>query len=76
MGLLIILIGYFFDFKNDKKNFFKDIRTGAIFFIVNILFFTFIHQFLNIGLLYCIFSFGAEIIIVFSLKAYIESRKD
>lgn len=74
MGLLFILIGYFLDFKNDKNTFFKDISIGITYFFINALFFGVLHLFFGLGLLFCIFGFGIEIILVFALKAYIQSR--
>lgn len=76
MGLLLILVGYFFDFRNDKKNFFNDLKAGAIYFLINIIFFLFLYKVIKIGLLYCIFGFAIEIVVLFSFKAYLQHKEN
>lgn len=75
MGLIIILIGYFFDYKSNKESFLSDLRGGI--FIVSIFgsYALILKLFFDVGILYIIFSIGLEIILLFAIKALIDSNR-
>ncbi|MEP0262468.1 hypothetical protein [Dokdonia sp.] len=74
MGIIFVIIGYFFDYKSDKENFFKDLAIGLGYFIGNFILAMILNQVFHISLLYCIFGFGIEIILLFALKAYVQNK--
>lgn len=74
MGLLFVIIGYIFDYKSDKENFIKDFAIGLAYFVGNFILAIVLNQVLNISILYCIFGFGIEIILIFVFKAYIQNK--
>ena len=74
MGILFVIIGYFFDYKSDKENFFKDLAIGLGYFIGNFILAMILNLVFRISILYCIFGFGIEIILLFALKAYIQNK--
>ncbi|WP_299883956.1 hypothetical protein [uncultured Lacinutrix sp.] len=75
MGLIIILIGFYFDYKSEKSSFFNDLSGGificAVFFISAIV----LKEVLKIHFLNVAFIIGIEIILVFALKAFFNSKK-
>ena len=74
MGLLFAIIGYVLDYKNDKENFFKEFAVGAAYFIGNLILAFLLIIFFKIHFLYCIFGFAIEILLLFSLKAYLQNK--
>ena len=74
MSLIAILIAYFFDYKSDKSTFTKDLSQGLLLclgFLISGL--TIISAF-EVQLIYGVFFVGIEIIIVFAIKAFIQSK--
>lgn len=76
MSLIAILIGYFFDYKHNKSTFTKDLSQGLLlcigFLISALLFITVI----NLHFIYGIMYVGIEMIVVFALKAFIQTKRD
>ena len=75
MGLLFVLIGYILDFKNDKENFIKELAVGVAYFVGNFILALILHYIFGIHYLLCIFAFAIEIVLLFSMKAYIQSKE-
>ncbi len=76
MSLIIINIAYFLDYKSNKTSFIKDLTSGIVLcigFLISTLAFVTIF---DLNLIYGIFYLGIEIILVFTLKAFIQNRKD
>lgn len=74
MSLIVIIIAYFFDYKSNKSSFTRDFSQGVILclgFLISAI--TFITIF-NLHLIYGIMIVGIEIILVFTFKAFIQSR--
>lgn len=69
MALILILIGFYLDYKNNPKPFISDLKGGV--FIFSLFVFSALIQryWLGINTIYIIFSIGIEIIILFSIKA-------
>lgn len=74
MGLLFVLTGYVLDYKNDKESFFKEFAVGLAYFIGNLILAFVLTYFFGIHVLYCIFGFAIEILLLFSLKAYLQNK--
>lgn len=74
MGLLFVIIGYIFDYKSDKENFFRDFAIGLTYFAGNFILAIVLNLVLNVPILYCIFGFGIEIILLFVFKVYIQNK--
>lgn len=74
MGLLFVLIGYILDFKNDKENFLKEFAVGCAYFGGNFILALILKFLFGIPFLYCIFGFAIEIVLLFSIKAYVQSK--
>ena len=74
LAILLILIGYFFDYKSNKSSFLKDLSNGILLcigFLVSAIIFISVF---DLHLIYGIFFVGIEMIIVFALKAYIQNK--
>ena len=74
LAILLILIAYFFDYKSSKSTFAKDLSQGLLLclgFLISAI--TFITVF-DLHLIYGIMFVGIEMIIVFAIKAFIQSR--
>tara|TARA_R110001632_G_scaffold101498_1_gene209180 strand:+ start:1015 stop:1242 length:228 start_codon:yes stop_codon:yes gene_type:complete len=74
MGLIMVIIGYFLDYRHDDSSFLKDFAIGLMYFLTNFTLFFILNQFLSVHLLYCIFGFGIEILLLFSLKAFLQNK--
>jgi len=76
MSLIVISIAYFFDYKSNKSTFLKDLISGIItcigLFVSALVFITL----LDLNIVHGIFAVGIEIILVFALKAFIQSRSN
>tara|TARA_R110002051_G_scaffold170475_1_gene241096 strand:- start:2825 stop:3058 length:234 start_codon:yes stop_codon:yes gene_type:complete len=74
MGLIMVIIGYFLDYRYDSSSFLKDFAIGLIYFLSNFTLFLILNQVLGVHVLNCIFGFGIEIVLLFSLKAYLQNK--
>lgn len=76
MALIIILIAFYFDFKSEKLTFINDLKGGV--FIILLLIISAILQLyvFNIHFLYMIFSTGIEILLIFSIKAFLNNQSN
>ncbi|WP_179021547.1 hypothetical protein [Winogradskyella forsetii] len=75
MSLIVILIAYFFDYKSNKTAFLKDLFSGVILclgFLLSAIGFAAIF---GLNIVYAIFYLAIEIILVFALKAFIQTKK-
>ena len=72
MAIILILIGYYFDYKLNPKLFVSDLKGGL--FIVSVIFISgLIEMFvLKIDLFLMILLIGIKIILIFTLKGYIK----
>ncbi|WP_299674125.1 hypothetical protein [uncultured Dokdonia sp.] len=75
MGLLFVLIGYILDFKKDKSNFIKEMAVGLAYFIGNLILALILHFVFGFHFILCIFVFAIEIVLLFSIKAYIQTKQ-
>ncbi|WP_299766703.1 hypothetical protein [uncultured Dokdonia sp.] len=75
MGLLFVIIGYIFDYKNDKDNFIKELAVGFDYFVGNFILALILYYIFGIHYLLCIFAFAIEIVLLFSAKAYIQTKE-
>ena len=76
MSLIAILIAYFFDYKSSKASFGKDLVSGLLLclgFLISAIVFISIFK---LHLIYGILFLGVEIILVFTLKAFIQNKSD
>ena len=76
MALLLILIGYYFDYKANSKTFVSDFKKGLLFSITFIFTSLILRFSFNINWIYIIFMIGIEIILIFSIKAFIQNKDD
>ncbi|MFT5891353.1 MAG: hypothetical protein ACI9Y7_001454 [Dokdonia sp.] len=74
MGLIAVLIGYILDYKEDKNNFLKEFAVGFAFFAGNFILALVLQFVFGIPFLYCIFGFAIEILLLFSIKAYVQNK--
>jgi len=75
MSLIVILIAYFFDYKSNKTAFLKDLFSG-VFLCLGLLLSAFgFAALFGLNIVYGIFCLAIEIILVFALKAFIQSKK-
>jgi len=75
MTLVLILIGYFLDYKSKPEGFFSDLRGGIFIFSLFGIYALVLKLFFEVGTLYIIFSIGIEIILLFAIKALIDSNR-
>ena len=73
MALIIIGIAFYFDFKHERHSFISDLK-GGIFICLIFLLSAILLKILGVHILTIIFSIGIEIIVLFSIKAYLNSR--
>lgn len=70
----MVIIGYVLDYRYDHSSFLKDFAIGLTYFLTNFILFIILNVFLGVHVLYCIFGFAIEIILLFSLKAYLQNK--
>jgi hypothetical protein len=70
----MVIIGYILDYRYDGRSFLKDFAIGLIFFLTHFTLFLILNQVLGVHVFYCIFGFGIEIVLLFSLKAYLQNK--
>ncbi len=75
MSIILILIGYFLDYKANQSQFKSDLKIGLTFFATFIFYHLIFKLLLKVHWLYIIFAIGIEIILIFSIKAFIDSKK-
>ncbi len=75
MSIILILIGYFLDYKANQNQFKSDLKIGLTFFAIFIFYHLILGIWLKVNWLYIIFANGIEIILIFFIKAFIDSRK-
>lgn len=75
MGLLFVIIGYILDYKKDKDNFIKEMAIGLAYFVGNFILALILHYIFGIHYILCIFAFAIEIVLLFSAKAYIQTKE-
>jgi len=61
MSLIIILIAYYLDYKQDKKRYIQDLKAGLFFLIILLSYFLIILYVLDLGILYAIFGVGGVV---------------
>lgn len=74
MGLIFVLIGYILDYKQDKNNFLKEFAIGFAYCAGNLILALILRFVFGIPILYCIFGFAIEILLLFSIKAYVQNK--
>jgi hypothetical protein len=74
MGLIFVLIGYILDYKQDKNNFLKEFAIGFAYCAGNLILALILWLAFEIPILYCIFGFAIEILLLFSIKAYVQNK--
>ncbi|MEM9681049.1 MAG: hypothetical protein AAF901_12075 [Bacteroidota bacterium] len=75
MVILFLLIAYYLDYKYNKTTFFKALTNGMLVFIMLAVSGLLVVQLFDLHILFGVFCIGIEIILLFSIKAFIESRK-
>lgn len=76
MGLIAVLTGYILDYKKDKNNFLKEFAVGFAYFGGNFMLALILKYIFGIPFIYCIFGFAIEILLLFSIKAYMQNKED
>lgn len=76
MAILIILIGYYLDYKTDPKTFLSDLKKGLLFLVIFIFYNLTLKFVFDLNWLYIIFMIGIEIIVLFSIKALIQNNNN
>ncbi|MAX69712.1 MAG: hypothetical protein CMC76_01210 [Flavobacteriaceae bacterium] len=72
MSLILILIGYFFDYKSSRSDFFSDLLAGLTFCLGLAVSGIIIMVLFNLTILHAIFCIGVELILIFVLKSLID----
>ena len=75
MSIILILIAFFIDYKSNKTTFVKDLLGGFLILIALIISSIGFVTLFNLTLVHGVFYFGVEIMLLFSIKALIQSRK-
>jgi len=75
MAIILILIAYFFDYKSQQDTFLSDLKGGVFIFSLFGIYALVLSLFFGVETLYIIFSIGIEIILLFAIKALINSNR-
>ncbi len=76
MAILLILIAFYFDYKSEKESFFEDLKGGLFVLIIFIFSGLFLKYIMGLSLLYIVFSIGVEIILLFTIKGFLNKNKN
>lgn len=70
----MVIIGYVLDYRHDGSSILKDFAIGLTYFLTNFTLFLILNELLGVHVLYCIFGFAIEIVLLFSLKAFLQNK--
>lgn len=76
LPIVLIGVGYYYDYKENPKRFNRDIRGGVLYFLVFFALILIERIVFNVGYLYIVLQIAILILISFCAKYFIQKRKD